>query len=369
MKFTIYEKYGKKNVDIKNFVPSCDNIIIMGGDFLMDRDHKAFLCAGIALAIFFFLLLFLNKEDDKFKALKKITLVAMVSTGLFISLYLVFGYSGYETNEDDAGIAILGVLATVWVGLNIYNVIEKKELENMQTRMEGIIEKMDDVSKKIADAEYRFDKKIYEVDEKILEVEKRTFIETMISSINIERENYKKLPYIEAILKKYPNEDVGPLELGVIYYNEGNREISIEFIEDALKINDKNPKSYLFKGKILKDDGKIDEALENFEISIKLDDKNQDAYLNAGEIYLNKRMYTDAIKNSTKVINLNKKNIDAYICRGIAYKSIGNYDEAIADIEQAKKLFNKYDTSCKYNKETIEKELEELKEKIENLNE
>ncbi|CZR83029.1 photosystem I assembly protein Ycf3 [Clostridioides difficile] len=362
MKFSIYEKYGKKIVDIKNFVPSCDNIIIMGGDFLMDRDHKAFLCAGIALAIFFFLLLFLNEKDDKFKALKKITLVAMVSTGLFISLYLVFGYSGYETDEDDAGIAILGVLATVWVGLNIYNVIEKKEIENMQVRIEGIMEKVDN-------AEEKLDKKIYELDKKILEAEKRVFIEAMVSSINIEPEYYKKLDYAKKIITKYPSDDIGYLETGIICYNAGHRIVSIGFIEDALNINDKNSRSYLFKGKIFKDEGQIDKALDNFSISIKLDEKNQDAYFNIGEIYLRKRMYIKAIENSTKAIDLRREDVDVYMCRGIAYKNMGNYDEAIADIEQAKKLFNEYNTSCKYNKETIEKNLKEVKEKIENLNE
>lgn len=362
MKFTIYEKYGKKNVDIKNFVPSCDNIIIMGGDFFMDREQRVFLCAGIALAIFFFLLLFLNKKDDRFKVLKKITLVAMVSTGLFISLYLVFGYSGYETDEDDAGIAILGVLATVWVGLNIYNVIEKKEIENMQVRIEGIIEKVDN-------AEDKLDKKIYELDKKILEAEKRVFIEAMISSINIEQKHYKKLNYANKIIKKYPNDDIGYLEVGVICYNAGDRIASMGFIEDALKINDKNSKSYLFKGKIFKDEGQIDKALDNFSVSIKLNEKNQEAYFNIGEIYLKKGMYINAIENSTKAIDLRREDVDVYMCRGIAYKNMGNYDEAIADIEQAKKLFNEYDTSCKYNKETIEKELKELKEKVENLNE
>lgn len=180
MKSSIYEKYGKKIVDIKNFIPSCDNIIIMGADILMSGYQTILFCAGIVIAALFFALLFLNKKDDKFKVLKKITLVAMVSTGLFISLYLVFGYSEYKVEKDDAGIAILGVLATVWVGLNIYNVIEKREVDSLKEELRDSLEKINELRKDLRESKDEMDKKLYDV-------EKNNFIQNTFTMCSMKK--------------------------------------------------------------------------------------------------------------------------------------------------------------------------------------
>ncbi|ENY8476210.1 tetratricopeptide repeat protein [Clostridioides difficile] len=347
----------------------------------MSKEFLSSICFYFVVFTIVILLLFLNKKDNKLQILKKLVLVIIISMGLFSSFYLIFGNSkNYNTDEVGIGLSIFGMLATAWVGLNIYNVIEKKEIENMQRRVEDIVSKMDKVDKKISDTENRIDKKI-------LETEKRMFISSMLVSINIENDSFKKIPYAEQIIKKYPEDEAGYLELGNICYYTKNIEGAAILIEEALKINPKNPRAYLIKGQILKDKRKFDEAIHNFNKYIELDDKNQEVYFEIAKAYMDDHSFKTqseeneklcrAIENFTKAIDLGRKETDVYMYRGIAYKNMKNYDKAIDDIKQAKDLFDEYDIFCKCDKEMIEKELKDIqekkadamKEKNENLNE
>ncbi|HFL3113487.1 TPA: hypothetical protein ACG3KP_003957, partial [Clostridioides difficile] len=86
----------------------------------MSKEYLFSSCFYFAIFTIVILFLFLNKRDDKLKILKKLVLASVISMGLFSSFYLIFGNStNYNVNEVGVGLSIFGMLATVWVGLNI----------------------------------------------------------------------------------------------------------------------------------------------------------------------------------------------------------------------------------------------------------
>lgn len=134
----------------------------------MSKDQLLLLFCGLLLTTVLIFFLFLEKKEGKFDRLKKLALSTMISSGLFMSFYLVFGNLNYSVSQSDAGIAILGVLATVWVGLNIYNIVEKKEVDNLQQELKNSIIEINRVKEELKKVRTIWTKKYLKVRKIIL---------------------------------------------------------------------------------------------------------------------------------------------------------------------------------------------------------
>ncbi|MER0286032.1 tetratricopeptide repeat protein [Clostridioides difficile] len=288
-------------------------------------------CTGIVTAVFFFSLLFLNEKDDKFKVLKKFTLVAMVSTGLFISLYLVFGYSEYKVEKDDAGIAILGVLATVWVGLNIYNVIEKREVDDLKEELRNSLEGINELRKDLRESKDEMDKKLYDV-------EKNSFIQNTFTMCSMKKNNNEEINYINRVIRRYPNEKIGYLYRAFLYTEEKKYEEAINDFSKVIELDDKYIYAYFDRGNAYGIKEIYDKALSDFSKVIELDNKHIKAYLLRGMLYVDKKMHDEALSDFNKVIELDDKHIKAYLLRGMLYVNKKMYDEALNDFEEVLNL-------------------------------
>ena len=91
---------------------------------------------------------------------ERLRLFALITPAI-ISI-LVFGATFIKDNENmissiDVGISIIGIAVTVWVGLNIYNVIEKNEVEKLKKDIQKL--KKDSLS-----IEKTFNNKLSELD-------------------------------------------------------------------------------------------------------------------------------------------------------------------------------------------------------------
>jgi O-antigen ligase len=68
-------------------------------------------------------------------------------------------------------------------------------------------------------------------------------------------------------------------------------------LEEALRLDAKNPDAYLGFGSLYEEQGEPDKALENYQIALKYDTKNAYAYYRSGIIYENKGMLPEAVNN------------------------------------------------------------------------
>jgi tetratricopeptide (TPR) repeat protein len=68
-------------------------------------------------------------------------------------------------------------------------------------------------------------------------------------------------------------------------------------LEEALRLDDKNPDAYLGFGSLYEELKEPDKALENYQLAVKYDAKNAYAYYRSGVIYENKGMLPEAVNN------------------------------------------------------------------------
>jgi O-antigen ligase len=68
-------------------------------------------------------------------------------------------------------------------------------------------------------------------------------------------------------------------------------------LEEAIRLDAKNPDAYLGFGSLYEEQGEPDKALENYQLAVKYDAKNAYAYYRSGVIYENKGMLPEAVNN------------------------------------------------------------------------
>ena len=68
-------------------------------------------------------------------------------------------------------------------------------------------------------------------------------------------------------------------------------------LEEAIRLDAKNPDAYLGFGSLYEEQGEPDKALENYQLAVKYDVKNAYAYYRSGVIYENKGMLPEAVNN------------------------------------------------------------------------
>lgn len=101
-----------------------------------------------------------------------------------------------ESNWIDIGLSIISIAVSVWLGINIANLIDRKQIENLNARMEDLDNKIEKSETWLRDEE----RNILNLDDKIENKEKK--LETKISSINIDIENrFYKTRFIEELMK------------------------------------------------------------------------------------------------------------------------------------------------------------------------
>jgi O-antigen ligase/TPR repeat protein len=82
-------------------------------------------------------------------------------------------------------------------------------------------------------------------------------------------------------------------------------------LEEALRLDDKNPDAYIGFGSLYEEQGEPDKALENYLLSIKCNNQSAYAYYRAGVIYENKGMLPEAVNNLFYAVKYNPQLTDA----------------------------------------------------------
>jgi len=82
-------------------------------------------------------------------------------------------------------------------------------------------------------------------------------------------------------------------------------------LEEALRLDAKNPDAYIGFGSLYEEQGEPDKALENYLLSIKYNNQSAYAYYRAGVIYENKGMLPEAVNNLFYAVKYNPQLTEA----------------------------------------------------------
>jgi len=123
--------------------------------------------------------------------------------------------------------------------------------------------------------------------------------------------------------------------LGRIYYEMGQKELSLSYYKDAVKYNIDDSTSILGIGQVYFDLGDHQNAMEYYNITLDVAPNYGLAYYNRGTLLGMQNNYIEALEDLNKSIELDPDNGNAYINRGLAYFYLKQLNSACRDWQKA----------------------------------
>ena len=135
---------------------------------------------------------------------------------------------------------------------------------------------------------------------------------------------------------------------GIIHYEKGEYELSIDLFKQAIEKNSSNPQFYYNLGLAYVKTEEYDLAITNFKEAISLNPKDADALQNLGIAYYTKSQFEDAIQSYKKAIEIKPNDYQIHDNMGISYFSMNLYKDSIECFNKAFEL-NKKDSGVASN--------------------
>jgi len=180
-------------------------------------------------------------------------------------------------------------------------------------------------------------------------------------------------------IKRAKNQDINSMyNLGLLYYNKGNKDIALKWYEKIVSIEPKCHQYYSYIGDIYLDKKEYNRSLKAYRKAIELDKKYSfklkkiyDIYTKYGKSFTKKREYIQAIEWYKKAIEVYPRDKYAYKELGELYVRNKEYSKAIesynnlliidpTNIDSLKSLGDLYIESKEYDKaiDTYQKAIE-----------
>lgn len=316
------------------------------------------------LLIFTITILIITKEefDNDSKLLKIIKIIAIlfptVSSGSIV-IHLFTGFTriskidsiGADSIMINSGLSIFGILASVWIGLNIYNIVEKNEFNGVVERSKHEIQtatnKLEDISRiqiesNIADSQDSMDEKLMHYDGIIDKYVNYDLPYIFRANFMYKNEKYKEAisDYTIALLKNRDNKFLY-YDRGKCYFLEQEYEKAIEDFSNAINYGLYVNSSTLNRAVACQNIGMYDKAIKDYTNVIDSMNPDHSTYNNRGVCFFNTGKIKLALDDYNMAIKLNSEVDESYYKNRIgAYMKLGMFDEAIFDIDT---LINTFD--------------------------
>jgi len=112
--------------------------------------------------------------------------------------------------------------------------------------------------------------------------------------------------------------------------------LSIEYFNNALKINPKSTEVVYMVAKFYQDAGKTKQAVDAYNKLLEMDKQNKNALYNLGAIEYAKSKNPEKAKTYfTDAINVDPQYAEAYFARGVCFEDLKDFENAIADYKLA----------------------------------
>ena len=123
--------------------------------------------------------------------------------------------------------------------------------------------------------------------------------------------------------------------LGVIAYQVGKHEISVNLITNAIEIDSQQVEAYNNLGIVFKEQGKLEESVQAHHKAIEIQPDHAEAHYNLGDTYQKQGKLEESIQAYYKAIEIQPNYVEAYNNLGIALKEQGELELAIQAYHKA----------------------------------
>ena len=139
---------------------------------------------------------------------------------------------------------------------------------------------------------------------------------------------------LAALLKQHPNYSRAHNELGVLYYQCGEKHKARDCFQAAVSLNSQYPRALTNLGACHNDLGDNTQAIACYEQALDIDPRMADAWGNLGKLYNENREYENAAYCYERALRLNRA---ARFVRGLAsaYRLSGRLGRAMALFQEA----------------------------------
>lgn len=136
-------------------------------------------------------------------------------------------------------------------------------------------------------------------------------------------------------LENFPENSNACHYLGRIYYDLGQKGLSLSYYEDAVRINLDDTVSMLGIGQVYFDMGDLVKAKEFYDMTIENAPSYGLAYYNRGTMLGMQKQYHSSLNDLNKSIEFDPGNSNAYLNRGLAHFFLKDMEKACEDWHQA----------------------------------
>ena len=123
--------------------------------------------------------------------------------------------------------------------------------------------------------------------------------------------------------------------LGVIAYQVGKHEISVNLITNAIEIDSQQVEAYNNLGIVFKEQGKLEESVQAHHKAIEIQPDHAEALYNLGDTYQKQGKLEESVQAYYKAIEIQPNYTEAYNNLGIALKEQGELELAIQAYHKA----------------------------------
>jgi tetratricopeptide (TPR) repeat protein len=148
--------------------------------------------------------------------------------------------------------------------------------------------------------------------------------------------------HYQFIVKKQAKNVKALVGLASTYAYFADFQTSLQYVDEALRINPKYRDAYIMKGTIFLMQDKRSLAISSYETAIQQDPNFELAYLRLGQLYTEDEKFDVAIEKFRSAVALNPKLSDAIY--GVAYceQMLNRYDVAIKEYRKLMQVDSKY---------------------------
>ncbi len=172
---------------------------------------------------------------------------------------------------------------------------------------------------------------------------------------------------LEIVEKRFPDNVDALLKLSELYFIVKQYQKGIDYVNKALKLNDRSAKAYYLKGSIYRESGDTTRAVSSLETAVEQDAKFENAFIDLGVIYA-ARKNPLALEYYNNALKINPSNENTVYARAKLLQDIGKIDEAIIEYKSILQK-NKNCENCYYNLGAIYLEIKkDNKTALENFN-
>lgn len=152
---------------------------------------------------------------------------------------------------------------------------------------------------------------------------------------------------LEIVEKRFPDNADALLKLSELYFLVRQYQKGIDYVNKALKINDRSAKAYYLKGSIYRESGDTTRAVSSLETATEQDGKFENAFIDLGVIYA-ARKNPLALEYYNTALKINPSNENTVYARAKLLQDLGKIDEAIIEYKSIIQK-NKTCSNCYYN--------------------